>query len=187
MTEYYLDPWHCNGHIAFNLWIFYKQKCIIFKQKSFAFNFQLIYYSTVCWHFSILSLVKIGWIAWGCYAAERKQEDIKNVDHMMVNYDITAVREFMFLTWAQIRIERLFLQLVMEKLTSLDNFPPLNYHKTSNPLFLFLPLKFQKNFPPSWFTSLYKGEERLYEYYNKFGIYEAIPCTLLRTMRKQLQ
>ena len=114
-------------------------------------------------------------------------EDIKNVDHMMVNYDITAVREFMFLTWAQIRIERLFLQLVMEKLTSLDNFPPLNYHKTSNPLFLFLPLKFQRNFPPSWFTSLYKGEERLYEYYNKFGIYEAIPCTLLRTMRKQLQ
>ena len=31
------------------------------------------------------------------------------------------------------------------------------YHKTSNPLFLFFPLKFQKNFPPSWFTSLYKG------------------------------
>ena len=32
------------------------------------------------------------------------------------------------------------------------------YHKTSNPLVLFFPLKFQKNFPPSWFTSLYKGE-----------------------------
>ena len=95
--------------------------------------------------------------------------------------------KIIYVLWAQIRIERLFLQLVMEKLTSLDNFPPLNYHKTSNPLFLFLPLKFQRNFPPSWFTSLYKGEERLYEYYNKFGIYEAIPCTLLRTMRKQLQ
>ena len=88
----------------------------------------------------------------------------------MINYDIATVREFMFCTWTQIRIERLFLQLVKEKLTSFDKFPPLNCQKTLNPPFLFLTLKFQKNYPPPWFTSILKGEGRLYEYYNKFGI-----------------
>ena len=154
MTEYYFETWHCNGHIAFNLWISYKQKCIIFKQKSFAFNFQLIYYSIVCSHFSILSLVKMGRIAWGCYAAEKKQEDIKDVDHMIVDYDIKAVREFMFGTWAQIKIEKLFLQLLDQPWQVPSTELPQNIE---SPL-LFLPLKFQKNFPPSWFTSLDKGE-----------------------------
>ena len=76
----------------------------------------------------------------------------------MVNHDIATVRELMFCTWVQTRMEKLFLQLVKEKLTSLDKFPPLNYHKTLNAPFLFLPLKFQKNFPPFWFTSIYNGE-----------------------------
>ena len=34
----------------------------------------------------------------GCYAAYRKQEDMKNVDHMMFKCDIAAVTEFMFCT-----------------------------------------------------------------------------------------
>ena len=55
----------------------------------------------------------------------------------MVNHDIATVREFMFCTWPQIRMERLFLQLIKEKSTSLDKFLPLNYHKTLNPPFLF--------------------------------------------------
>ena len=70
--------------------------------------------------------------AWGCYAAYRKQEDIKNVDHMMVNYDIATVEEF---TWPHIRMERLFLQFIKNKLSSLDKFRPLNYHKTLNEKF----------------------------------------------------
>ena len=36
--------------------------------------------------------------ALACYAAKRKQEDIKNADHMMVNHDIATVRDFMFCT-----------------------------------------------------------------------------------------
>ena len=40
--------------------------------------------------------------ALACYAAKRKQEDIKNADHMMVNHDIATVRDFMFCTWPQI-------------------------------------------------------------------------------------
>ena len=65
----------------------------------------------------------------------------------MVNYIIATVREFMFCTWPQIRMERLFLQLIKKKLTCLDKFPPLNYHKALNPLFFVLSLKFQKNLP----------------------------------------
>ena len=54
---------------------------------------------------------------------------------MMVNFDIATAREFMFCTWPQIRMERLFLQLIKKKLTSLEKFSPLNYHKTlSSPL-----------------------------------------------------
>ena len=34
----------------------------------------------------------------GCYAAYRKQEDMKNVDYMMFSCDKAAVREFMFCT-----------------------------------------------------------------------------------------
>ena len=53
----------------------------------------------------------------------------KNVDHIIVNYDIATVRGFMFCTYmTPIRMERLFLQLINKKLTSLDKFHPLNYH-----------------------------------------------------------
>ena len=45
-------------------------------------------------------------------------------------------------------MERLFLQLIKKKLTSLDKFPPLNYHKTLNSHFIVPPLKFQKKIPP---------------------------------------
>ena len=69
-------------------------------------------------------------------------------------------------------MERGFLQLIKEKLTSLDKFPLLNYHKTLNCPFLFPSppsppsLKFWKTFPStnmsclkSWsLTPLYKGE-----------------------------
>ena len=44
-------------------------------------------------------------------------------------------------------MERLLLQLIKKKLTCLDKFPPLNYHKALNPLFFVLSLKFQKNLP----------------------------------------
>ena len=44
-------------------------------------------------------------------------------------------------------MERLFLQLIKKKLTCLDMFPPLKFHKALNPLFFVLPLKFQKNLP----------------------------------------
>ena len=45
-------------------------------------------------------------------------------------------------------MERLFLQPIKKKLTSLDKSSPMNYHKTLNlPLPFFLPLKFQKKFP----------------------------------------
>ena len=55
----------------------------------------------------------------------RGSNKIKNVDCMMVNYDIAAVREFMFCIWCQIIMVRLFLQLIKKKLTSFDKFPPL--------------------------------------------------------------
>ena len=41
----------------------------------------------------------------------------------MVNHDIATVREFMFYARPQI-MERLFLQLIKKKLTSLEKFPP---------------------------------------------------------------
>ena len=53
----------------------------------------------------------------------------------MVNYDITTVEEFMFRTWLHVRMERLFLQLIKNKLNSLNKSPPLNYHKTLNEKF----------------------------------------------------
>ena len=69
-------------------------------------------------------------------------------------------------------LERLFLQLIKEKLTNLDKFLPLNYHKILNsspsplppPTFLFPLLEYQKNFSPatcpvwkSWSPPLYKS------------------------------
>ena len=63
----------------------------------------------------------------------------------MVNYDIAAIRESMFCTWHQTRMERLFLQLLKKKMTSLNKSPQLNYNKTLNPLFLF-PTKFLETF-----------------------------------------
>ena len=62
---------------------------------------------------------------WGCYDAYRKQEDITNVDHMIVNDDIATVRDFMFCSWPQIRM----VKLIKKKLTSLDKLPTLNYSK----------------------------------------------------------
>ena len=41
---------------------------------------------------------KNGMETWGCYAAYRKQEDIKSVDHMMVNHDIVTVRFVLYIT-----------------------------------------------------------------------------------------
>ena len=66
----------------------------------------------------------------------------------MANYDIAAIREFMFCAWPQTRMERLFLQLLKKKMTSLNKFPPLNYNKTLNPLFSF-PNKFSEKFLPT--------------------------------------
>ena len=66
----------------------------------------------------------------------------------MVNHNVATVREFIISTWSQTRMEKLFLQLIKKKLTSLDKFPPLNYHKTLTLPFLFLPLKFEKSPPP---------------------------------------
>ena len=55
----------------------------------------------------------------------------------MVNHDIATVREFMFCTWPQIRMERLFLQLIKEKSTSLDKFPPTELPQNiESPLFV---------------------------------------------------
>ena len=57
---------------------------------------------------------------------------------MMVDHDIATAREFMFCTRPQTRMERLFLQLIKKKLTSLDKFPQLNYRKPLNlPTLLF--------------------------------------------------
>ena len=66
------------------------RKLFTTNRKSFAFNLMLTFLHTV--------YTKNRMEAWGCYAALRKQEDIKNVDHMMVNYDIATVREFIFCT-----------------------------------------------------------------------------------------
>ena len=59
----------------------------------------------------------------------------------MVNYDIATVKEFMFCTWPQLRMEKLFLQLIKKKLTSLDKSPPLNCHKTLISPFFVPPAK----------------------------------------------
>ena len=46
-------------------------------------------------------------------------------------------------------MERLFLQLIKKKLTSLDKFPPLTYHKTLNPpLFAPPPTKTSEKLSP---------------------------------------
>ena len=37
------------------------------------------------------------------------------MDHMMVNYEIATIREFMFCAWPQIRMEKLILQLIKKK------------------------------------------------------------------------
>ena len=60
---------------------------------SLAFNLSLIYFLKVCSHFSILSIVKIRWKLEDIVLLKRIKEDIKNVDHMMINHDIAAVRE----------------------------------------------------------------------------------------------
>ena len=59
----------------------------------------------------------------------------------MANNDLATVRKFIFCIWSLIRMERWFLQIIKKKLTSLDKFLQVNYHKTLNP-----PLK--KN-PPA--------------------------------------
>ena len=67
---------------------------------------------------------------------------------MIVNHDIATVKEnweLMFCTWSQIRMERLFLQLLKKKLTSLNKFPHWKKHWTPP---LFPPLKIHKLPPP---------------------------------------
>ena len=49
-----------------------------------------MYFSKVC---SYLSIVKIGWKPEDIVLLKRSKEDIKSVDHMMINYDIATVRE----------------------------------------------------------------------------------------------
>ena len=72
---------------------------------------------------------------------------------MMVNHGVTTVREFMFCIWPRIRMERLFLQIIKKKLTSVDKFFSLDYHKTLNSPFFIPSLKFQKNLlPPTLLT-----------------------------------
>ena len=65
----------------------------------------------------------------------------------MVNHDIATVREFIFCTWPQIRMEKLFLKLIKKKLINLDKFSPLNYHKNWIPRFC-PPLIFEKKSSP---------------------------------------
>ena len=67
-------------------------------RKSLAFNLSLIYYSKVCSHFSILSIVKIGWKPEDVVLVKKSKKDVKNVEHMMINHDIATVGEFMFYT-----------------------------------------------------------------------------------------
>ena len=45
-------------------------------------------------------------------------------------------------------LERLFLQLIKEKLTNLDKFPPLNYYKILNPSLFVPPTKISEKIPP---------------------------------------
>ena len=62
--------------------------------KYFAYNVSVIYYSKICSHFTRLSVVKIGWKPEDVLLLKRSKEDIKYVDHMMINHDLTTVREF---------------------------------------------------------------------------------------------
>ena len=50
----------------------------------------------------------------------------------MANHDIATVREFMFCTWPQIIMVRLFWQLIKNKLTIFEKSPP---QKIEFPLF----------------------------------------------------
>ena len=43
-----------------------------------------------------MSILKIGWKPDDAVLLKRSKEDIKNVDHTMINHDIATVREFMF-------------------------------------------------------------------------------------------
>ena len=55
----------------------------------------------------------------------------------MANYDIAAIREFMFCAWPQTRMERLFLQLLKKKMTSLNKSPPTELQQNiESPLFV---------------------------------------------------
>ena len=89
-------------------------------------------------------------------------------------------------------LERLLLlQLIKEKLTNLDKFPPLKYHKIldSPPSFLFPLPEFQKKFPPinmsclkSWFPHLYKGgEETKSRYSILYKLYHLMAFSLQLT------
>ena len=61
----------------------------------------------------------------------------------MVNHDKATVREIVFCAWPQIRIERLFLQLIKKSSLHLSN------TKHWIPPFLVPPSRFQKKFPCS--------------------------------------
>ena len=94
-----------------------------------------------------LRIVKIGWKPQDVVLMKGSKKDIKNGNYMMINHDIATVREFMF---CKVGLCRLFLQLIKEKLTNLNKFPPLNYHKILIPPSIFLSplLEFQKKVPP---------------------------------------
>ena len=94
-----------------------------------------------------LRIVKIGWKPEDVVLMKGSKKDIKNGNYMMINHDIVTVREFMF---CKVGLCRLFLQLIKEKLTNLNKFPPLNYHKILIPPSIFLSplLEFQKKVPP---------------------------------------
>ena len=102
--------------------------------------------------------------AWGFCNAEKKQERYKKCgSHMMINHDIETVREFSVhdskkeffelsmgrlnwngnrqpkLSYKSERLERLFLQLMKEKLTNPEKFLQLSYLKILNSPYL-LPL-----------------------------------------------
>ena len=94
-----------------------------------------------------LRIVKIGWKPQDVVLMKGSKKDIKNGNYMMINHDIATVREFMF---CKVGLCRLFLQLIKEKLTNFNKFPPLNYHKILIPPPFFCPpyLNFRKKFLP---------------------------------------
>ena len=80
----------------------------------------------------------------------------------MVNHDLATVREFMFCTWSQIRIERLFLQLIKKKLTSVCKFSPTELpQNTESPPFV-PPTKLSEKFPLVLFKILVQRREGNY-------------------------